>query len=184
MVVLIFLVFFVFLVWFSLQPDKGWKQYLKNDGPIFGSLSERNKYIPNYWKIPQERTNKQSSLSLKRVAFLSALHTYWETDKNGCHRLWNGDRKNLALIVEGLQHEDVFWRVFISDLWPSFDGYRLVETDDILSMGIKQFTPVSKCSYCYIDRHAPTVKEAKIQVEETIGYIQKRLFRNERQNFM
>lgn len=57
-------------------------------------------------------------------------YRYWETDDYGT-RLWNGDRQNLALVLNNGE-----WRVFTSHLRPTRQGHELIERGDLFDAGI------------------------------------------------
>ena len=153
----------LFFLVVTLLPRTRFNKYLANDGPVFGSFSDRVS-----WFSERETDKARSGKSVGKVEPI-ATAWYWERGAYDCWRLWTKeDRKHLALVTN-----DFTWRVFSAYLVLDREGYRLVDMDDLLALGIKtfdlaQWTPT-------VMGKADSLEAAKHQAEVTIGFIRDRL---------
>jgi len=158
----IFCVVLFFLV-VTLLPRTGLNKYLANDGPLFGSFSDRVA-----WFSARQTDKIRAGKSVGKVEPI-ATAWYWECDAWDFWRLWTSeDRKHLALVTP-----DFTWRVFTAYLVHSRAGYVLVDQADLERLGIRtfdlaQWTPT-------VMGKADSLETAKHQAEVTIGFIRDRL---------
>ena len=158
----IFCVGLFFLV-VTLLPRTGLNKYLANDGPVFGSFSDR---VAFFSERQTDRT--RAGKSVGKVEPI-ATSDFWECDAWDCHRLWTySDRKHLALVTA-----DFTWRVFTAYLVKSRAGYVLVDQADLERLGIRTFDAAA-WTPTVIGR-ADSLETAKHQAEVTIRFIRDRL---------
>lgn len=193
---IVLLVFFVLLhpLWNYGEKHNTWwwNTFMRSDGPLLGTWNERvnffmERHAATFGVADPRLVMQARNGKVELPAPLSSLHTYWEQDTvpegipPGWWRLWNMERKNLALVVEKLLYEDghtadrIWWRIFPGDLWPEFTThskeacYRLVEYEDFARMGL-QLVYGGQGMY-HLEGWADSVLEAKEQVEALIDYI-------------
>jgi len=156
----IFCVVLFFLV-VTLLPRTGLNKYLANDGPLFGSFSDRVAWF-------SARQTDRTRSGKDKVDLISTAY-YWECDRWDCHRLWTKeDGKHLALVTN-----DFTWRVYTAYLMNSHEGYLLVDVDDLLALNIRTFDTAAWTPT--IIGQTDSLETAKHQAEVTIGFIRDRL---------
>ena len=168
-----------------------WNFFMRSDGPLLGTWSERVVFFQHRHAATFGTQNPsmviQSRAGNKLPAPLTSITTYWEEDKvpdnipPGWWRLWNMERKHLALIVEKLMYKDghtadqVWWRIFPGNLWPENTThskeacYQLIEYEDFARMGL-QLVYGGQGMY-HLEGWSNSVLDAKAQVESLIDYI-------------
>ena len=189
----ILFVFFYLLHFIWDRGEKGdtwwWNFFMRLDGPFLGTWPERVAWFQGrhaaQFGVRDPRTVMRSDGKLPAPD--TSITTYWEKDNvpdgipSGWWRMWNNERKNLALVVERLLYTDgstadrVWWSIFSTYLWPEFSilsekaCYQLVDDTDLIRIGLQP-------AYGYYDElclegWSDTVEEAKEQVESIIDYI-------------
>lgn len=167
-----------------------WNFFMRSDGPFLGSWSGRVSWFQHRHAVTFGTQNPVTMVRSGKVelpAPLTSVTTYWEQDivpdaiPPGWWRLWNMERKNLALVVEELLYEDghtsdqVWWRIFPGELWPAFTThskeacYQLIEYDDFARIGLQPANDY--WGAMGLEGWSVSVIEAKEQVESLINYI-------------
>jgi len=155
----------LFFLVVTVLPRTRLNKYIGNDGPLFGSFSDRVT-----WFSERQTDNVRAGKSVRKpLPPVNNEAYYWERDDWDFWRLWTSeDRKNLALVTT-----DFTWRIFTSHLVCGRGGYILVAKDDLLALGIRTFDTAAWTPT--VMGKADSLETAKHQAEATIGFIRDKL---------